>query len=99
VPEVARSLGDEQRLLLEAGGLRAQPMQLEDARLRPTAHVEDAAGASRPYGEQRLDDVTDVDEVACLVPVAEDLALPAAAQPVEEDRDDAALERRPFRGA
>ena len=45
-------------------------------------------------GEQRLYDVADVDEVARLAPVPEDLRLLPAAQPVQEDRDHAPLERR-----
>ena len=43
-------------------------------------------------GEQRVDDVADVDEVAALVAVAEDHRLLAARHALEEDRDDAALE-------
>jgi hypothetical protein len=45
-------------------------------------------------GEHGADDVADVDEVTCLQPVAEDERLVAAVHALEEDRDDAALERR-----
>ena len=94
MPEVARPFGTEARLLFDAGRLRAEPIEVRDARRDPGADVVDAAAGRRRRGEQRLDDVPDEDEVARLVPVAEDLRLAAVAQPVEEDRDDAALERR-----
>ena len=57
------------------------------------ADVEDAAVAAGRR-EHRRDDVADVDVVARLLAVAEDRHALAGAQPVDEDRDDAALELR-----
>src|SRR4029077_2505511 len=94
VLQVARPRVSEPRLLLDAGGLGTKPVQLQDRRRDTAADVEDAANRRRSGGEQRSDDVADVDEVARLVPIAEDLGLPPIAQPIEEDRDDTALERR-----
>ena len=65
--------------------------EIVHGRLQPGADVEDAA-VSPDGGEDRRDDVADVDEVARLAAVAEDRHLVARAQPVHEDRDDAALE-------
>ena len=48
--------------------------------------------AARPRPRAARDDVADVDEVAALAAVAEDRRLLAARHPLEEDRDDAALE-------
>src|SRR5215217_6790104 len=45
-------------------------------------------------GEQGVDDIADVDEVARLAAVAEDRRRLAARHPLEEDRDDPALEPR-----
>lgn len=97
-PEVAGPLGSEGRGMVDAGHLGAQLVELANARFRPASDVEDPAPHSRGTGEQRLDDVADKDEVASLVPVAEDLDFFACLQPVEEDRDDAALEEGLCRG-
>ena len=67
-------------------------MELEHGRLLPVADVERAAVVTG-CGEQGADHIADVDEVAYLQPVAEDQRLLAARHPLEEDRDDAPLER------
>ena len=71
------------------GGARA--VQFVDGGLARRADVERAAGAADGR-EQCVDDVADVDEVAHLAAVAEDDRLVAARHPLEEDRDDPALE-------
>ncbi len=68
-------------------------VQLEHARLRAGADVEGATIAPGG-GEQRVDDVPDVDEVPRLATVAVDHRLVPARHPFEEDRHDAALEPR-----
>ena len=83
----------EPRRRVDARDLRARGVQLRDRRVLAGADVVRAAGL--PDGrEQRVDDVVDVDEVAALGAVAEDHRLLAAREPLEEDRDDAALEPR-----
>src|SRR5207244_10647400 len=71
------------------GGARA--VELEHRQLLAGADVEGAAVVPG-RGEQRVDDIADVNEVARLQPVAEDDRLLAAGHPLEEDRHDAALE-------
>ena len=86
--------GSKVGVALDPGGRGAGLVQLEHRRLGPAADVEDPAALVRRRREQRLDDVADVDEVACLQPVAEDRPSARRGEPVEEDRDDAALEAR-----
>src|SRR5262249_1712274 len=91
-PRVPQARRLEARLRVDTGDLRAKPVQLENARLLAGADVEDAAGMA-DCREQRVDDVADEDEVAGLCAVAEDDGLVPAREALEEDRDDAALER------
>ena len=78
------------RVELRARDSLAQLEQLDDGGLTPGAHVVDAA-VVRPRGHGRAGDVADVDVVARLRAVAEDLRRLAGEQPLEEDRDDARL--------
>jgi len=80
VADVARPFGTEARLLFDPCRLRAEPREVQDACRDPGAHVVDPAVGSRRRGEQRLGHVADEDEVARLLPVAEDLHLAAVAR-------------------
>ena len=77
----------------DADGAFAEPVQVGDRRLDARADVEHATRAA-DRGEQRAHDVVDVDEVARDRPVAVDRRRLACGEPLEEDRDHAALERR-----
>src|SRR6185437_11027692 len=80
-------------LFADPRGAAACGVQLVDARRNPGADVVRAAAPSHGR-EQRGDDVADVDEIALLLPVAEDDCFLAARHALEEDRDDAAFEAR-----
>ena len=92
--EVAEPRRLEGGLRSDARGLGARLVEREHRRLRAAPDVEDAAALVRRRGEQRRDDVADVDEVAGLQAVAEDRRPVAACEPVEEDRDHATFEAR-----
>ena len=65
--------------------------ELEHARLDPGADVVGPVAAALGGGEERRDDVADVDVVAGLLAVAEDARPRAAEQGAGEDRDHAGL--------
>ena len=69
----------------------AGTVELENGGLSSRADVVDVAG-SADGREQRTHDVADVDEVACLLPVAEDRCGLAGGEALKEDRSNAAFE-------
>src|SRR5262249_8660871 len=81
------------RVLVDAGNTANHGVEIHDRRLDARADVEDAAvGIERTERGGR--DVADVDEVARLLPVAEDARRSTFGELAHEDRDDAALEVR-----
>src|SRR5262249_1093907 len=78
---------------VDAGDTPDRVVQIQDRRLDPRADVEDPA--VRVERAQRCGrNISDVDEVACLLPVAEDARRSTLGELAHEDRDDAALEVR-----
>src|SRR5207244_7520629 len=90
---VAGTRSGEVRLPVDSRRGGAEAVQVEDARCDPRPDVVDA-GARLRRTEERGRDVAHVDEVAHLGSVSVDLGGLAAREAVEEDGDNAALERR-----
>src|SRR5262249_44318388 len=90
-PQITWSLGREAWLLLDARRLGAQAVQLADRRRAPATDVVDASRRRTSCREHRRRDIADVNEVAGLLSVPEDLGFLSRTHPVEEDRDNAAL--------
>src|SRR5207253_913110 len=92
-PDVARPRLRVLRLAVDADHAPAGRKQFVDRRLDPGADVVDAAGVLG-RSQHSANHVADVDEVARLLAVPEDRRLLAGREPLEEDRDHAALEAR-----
>src|SRR5262245_49158430 len=84
---------------IDAGQARQAPVQLVDRRLGARADIRDAGRFELHPARDRVGNISDVDVVARLLPVAVDDARLAGEEPRREDGNDAGLARRILAGS